>query len=144
MLKTTLIHPQILEALASSGHFSQVLIADGNYPVATCSNPLSRKVFLNLAPGVLNCTRVLAALLEAIPIQEATVMIPPESFNPAIHDEYRAMLGPDVAWASLERWAFYEKIKSANTSLIIATGEQRRFANLLLTIGVVKLAEESF
>lgn len=144
MLKTPLIHPQILEALASSGHFSQVLIADGNYPVATCSNPLSKKVFLNLAPGVLNCTQILSVIMGAIPIQEATVMESPEDYKPLIHDEYRTMLGENVALSSMERWAFYDKIKSPDTSLIIATGEQRRFANLLLTIGVVKLAEESF
>jgi L-fucose mutarotase len=144
MLKTKLIHPQILEALASSGHFSQVLIADGNFPVATCSNPLSKKVFLNLAPGLLNCTQVLAAIMDMIVIQEATVMTPPENFKPEIHDEYRAMLGIGVTWTDMERWTFYDKIKSPNTSLIIATGEQRRFANLLLTIGVVKLVEESF
>lgn len=144
MLKTKLIHPQILEALAASGHFSQILIADGNFPVATCSNPLSKKVFLNLMPGVLNCIQVLTALMDVIPIQEATVMTPPENYKPEIHDEYRAMLGRDVAWSNLERWTFYDKIKSSATSLIIATGEQRRFANLLLTVGVIKLAEESF
>jgi len=125
MLKTKLIHPQILEALAGSGHFSQVLIADGNFPVATCSNPLSKKVFLNLSPGVLTCTQVLTAVMDVIVIQEATVMAPPENYKPVIHDEYRTMLGGDIAWSSMERWAFYDKIKSADTSLIIATGEQR-------------------
>ncbi|WP_366136063.1 RbsD/FucU domain-containing protein [uncultured Maribacter sp.] len=30
-----------------------------------------------------------------------------------------------------------------NTTLIIQTGEQRRFANLILTVGVVKMVEES-
>ncbi len=133
-----------MEALASSGHFSQVLIADGNYPVATCSNPLSKKVFLNLAPGVLNCTQVLAAIIDAVPIQEVTVMMPPENYKPVIYDEYLTMFDKSVAWKSMERWSFYEKIKSADTSLIIATGEQRRFANLLLAIGVVKLPEKSF
>jgi L-fucose mutarotase len=43
----------------------------------------------------------------------------------------------------MERWAFYDKIRDPNTTLVIATGEQRRFANLLLTVGVVKLAAES-
>ena len=43
----------------------------------------------------------------------------------------------------MERWAFYEKIKDPATTLIIQTGEQRRFANLILTVGVVKAAEES-
>ncbi|MCF6176797.1 MAG: RbsD/FucU family protein [Victivallaceae bacterium] len=144
MLKTTLIHPQILSALASSGHFSQVLIADGNFPVATCSNPLSKKVFLNLAPGVLNCMQVLQVLLTAIPVQSATVMQPPTDFYPEIHTEYRQMLDNDIEITEMERWSFYDRIKSSDTSLIIATGEQRRFANLLLTIGAVKLSEENF
>ena len=71
-------------------------------------------------------------------------MQPPDDFHPEIHDTYRAMLDEDVAWSEMERWSFYDKIKSDNTSLVIATGEQRRFANLLLTVGVVKLAEENF
>ncbi|MEZ5278236.1 MAG: RbsD/FucU family protein [Opitutaceae bacterium] len=144
MIKGQLIHPEILQALASSGHFSQVLIADGNYPVSTGTNPLSKKVHLNLRPGLVSCLEVLEVLLTAIPVQDATVMSPPGDFHPDIHDDYRRMLGQDVAWAEMERWAFYDKIKSSNTSLVIATGEQRRFANLLLTVGVVKLAEESF
>jgi hypothetical protein len=57
---------------------------------------------------------------------------------------YRETLGADVAWSEMERWAFYEKIASPRTTLMIATGEQRRFANLLLEIGVVKLTSESF
>ena len=144
MLKSQLIHPQILEALAMSGHFSQVLIADGNYPVATGSHPQTKKVYLNLAPGMLSCTQVLKILLTAIPIQSATVMQPPEDFTPDIHAEYQAMLGNNIVISTMERWSFYDQIKSSDTSLIIATGEQRRFANLLLTVGVVKLPEESF
>jgi RbsD / FucU transport protein family. len=32
MLKTRLLHPEILAALGEAGHGAQVLIADGNYP----------------------------------------------------------------------------------------------------------------
>jgi len=39
---------------------------------------------------------------------------------------------------SYPRMEFYEKVKEPETTLVIATGEQRRFANLLLTIGVIK------
>ena len=35
MLYSTLTHPNILRALAAAGHGSQILIADGNYPLAT-------------------------------------------------------------------------------------------------------------
>ena len=144
MLKTHLIHPEILAALGASGHFSQVLIADGNFPVAGNRGPNARIVHLNLTPGTLDALTVLDALLEAVPIQAATVMEPPADFNPPIHNIYREKLDKDVIWTQMERWAFYEKIASPRTTLMIATGEQQRFANLLLEIGVVKLAEESF
>ena len=144
MLKTRLIHPDILAALAASGHFSQVLIADGNFPVAGNRGPNARLVHLNLAPGLLDAVTVLDVLLEAAPFQAATVMEPPPDFDPPIHAMYREKLGADVAWARMERWAFYERIASPRTTLMIATGEQRRFANLLLEVGVVKLVAENF
>jgi L-fucose mutarotase len=144
MLKSKLIHPEILQALAGSGHFSQVLIADGNYPVLSGSSPTAKKVFLNLMPGMVAALDVLDAVLSAIPVQEATTMTPPSDYHPEIHDAYRKALGENVVWTEMERWDFYEKIKSPNTTLVIATGEQRRFANLLLTVGVVKLPEENF
>lgn len=144
MLRTRLIHPEILASLAASGHFSQVLIADGNFPVAGNRGPNARIVHLNLAPGVLDALTVLDVLLDAVPVQAATVMQPPADFRPPLHAIYREKLGPGVAWAEMERWAYYEKIASPRTTLLIATGEQRRFANLLLEIGVVKLAAENF
>jgi L-fucose mutarotase len=144
MLKSRLIHPEILSALASSGHFSQVLIADGNFPVAGSRGPNARIVHLNLAPGLLDAVAVLDVLLETVPVQAATVMESPADYVPPLQAVYREKLGANVAWVQMERWAFYDKIMSPRTTLIIATGEQRRFANLLLEIGVVKLASESF
>jgi L-fucose mutarotase len=144
MLKSRLIHPDILAALGASGHFSQVLIADGNFPVAGSRGPNARIVHLNLAPGMLDALSVLDVLLESIPVQAATVMEPPADYQPPLHAVYREKLGAGVAWTQMERWAFYDKIMSPRTTLIIATGEQRRFANLLLEVGVVKLAAENF
>jgi L-fucose mutarotase len=144
MLKTRLLHPEILATLAASGHFSQVLIADGNFPIAGNRGPNARIVHLNLTPGTIDAITVLEALLEALPVQAATVMEPPADFKPLIHKLYRQKLGKEVIWTQMERWAFYEKIASPRTTLMIATGEQRRFANLLIEIGVVKLAAEDF
>ena len=144
MLKTRLLHPDILAALAASGHFSQVLIADGNFPVAGNRGPNARTVHLNLAPGLVDAVSVLGVLLDTVPVQAATVMQPPADFVPPIHAVYRERLGPGCAWVEMERWAFYEKIVSPRTTLMIATGEQQRFANLLLELGVVKLPAENF
>jgi L-fucose mutarotase len=101
-------------------------------------------VHLNLTPGTVDALTVLDAVLSAVPVQGATVMEPPADYTPPLFALYREKLGERVPWTQLERWAFYEKILSPRTTLIIATGEQRRFANLLLEIGVVKLADENF
>ncbi|WP_289031382.1 RbsD/FucU family protein [uncultured Paraglaciecola sp.] len=142
MLKTPVIHPTIMEALGRSGHFSQVVIADGNLPVGAMNGPNSTTVHLNFRPGLLDALTVLEGILEVCPIQGAIVMKKPPEANAEIHQSYKVLLG-DVAWDEMERWAFYDKIREPATVLIIQTGEQRRFANLILTVGVVKMAEES-
>lgn len=139
MLKTKLLHPDILAALARSGHFSQVLIADGNYPAASRSNPAAAKVFLNLMPGVVKTTEVLEALLETIVVQEAAMMQLPPGEEAPIQETYLGMLPPGAEVKRLERYAFYDAVCSPNTTLVILTGDTRRFANILLTIGVVRL-----
>ena len=139
MLKTRLLHPEILGVLGTSGHFSQVLIADGNYPFASCSGPNSVVVYLNLSPGIPKTTDVLDVLLDVIPVQGAAVMRIPTGEAAPIHDEYLRMLPAGIEMKRLERYDFYDAVNSPFTTLIVATGEKRRFANLLLTIGVVKL-----
>ncbi len=139
MLKMKLLHPEILKILARSGHFSQVLIADGNFPFTSRSGPGATTVYLNLMPGIPKTTDVLEALLEVIPIQQAAIMEIPNGEKAAVHDEYVRMLPQGIEVKRLERYAFYDAAYSPMTSLVIATGETRRFANLLLTIGVVQL-----
>ncbi|HME56575.1 MAG TPA: RbsD/FucU family protein [Candidatus Lokiarchaeia archaeon] len=138
MLKGKLLHPEILRVLGMSGHGSKVLIADGNYPFLSGAPPAAFMVFLNLMPGIPKVTDVLTALVSAIPIEAAEVMVPPDGVKQAIHDEFQKILPADVPMTSYPRLEFYEKVKEPETTLVIATGEQRRFANLLLTIGVIK------
>jgi L-fucose mutarotase len=142
MLKTAVIHPTILEALGRSGHFAQVVIADGNLSVGGVAGPNSVLVHLNFRPGMLDALTVLDGILQVCPIQGAIVMDKPHEASAEIHDSYKMLLG-DVTWDTMERWSFYNKIRDPATTLIIQTGEQRRFANIILTVGVVKMAEES-
>ena len=139
MLKTRLLHPGILEALGEAGHGAQVLIADGNYPLRTRSNDAARRVYLNLAPGLVNVTDVLSALVDAIPIEAAHVMSPDDGNDPAIFADFGALLG-GVELTHLGRFPFYDAARGPDLALAIATGEQRLYANLLLTIGVVSPA----
>jgi L-fucose mutarotase len=138
MLKTKLLHPEILQALGSNGHGAKVLISDGNYPASTGVPATARKVFLNLAPGLLSVIDVLKVIIETIPVESALVMTPPDGSEQPIHKEFKEILGSEIPLVSTKRFEFYTEAKSPDTCLVIATGEIRRFANILLTIGVVK------
>jgi L-fucose mutarotase len=138
MMLSPILQPDILSALGRAGHGSCVLIADGNYPVLTHSSAGAAKVFLNLRPGMVQVTDVLEVLRDTIPIEEATMMAPPEGQSAAIHHELVKLLPAGVATRSLPRDEFYTAVNQPSTALVIATGEERRFANILLTIGVVK------
>ena len=141
MLKTTLLHPEILSALGRAGHGTRVLIADGNYPFTTGSPPTAERVFLNLMPGMVKVTDVLRALVDAIPIEAAAVMLPADGAAQPIHAEFRELLPAGLELTELKRFEFYDEVRQPHTQLVIATGEGRRFANLLLTIGVVRAEE---
>jgi L-fucose mutarotase len=138
MLKTNLLHPEILEALASGGHGTKVLVADSNYPFATKCGPNARIVFLNLSPGLLNATDVLEVLVQNIPIEAAHVIRPESGVLAPIVAEFQKIIGPEPKVEALSRHGFYDAVKSDDCGLVIATGEQRTFACIVLTIGVVE------
>jgi L-fucose mutarotase len=146
MLKTPILHPQILAALGRAGHSSKILIADGNYPHYTKRGPNAEVVYLNFVPGVLNATDVLKGIADVVPIELAEVMEPGRTGpyammeDPPIFEEFRRILKARNAaldLTRLERFAFYEAAGTKDVTLTIATGEQRIYANVLLTIGVV-------
>lgn len=146
MLKGQLIHPQILGILGRCGHSSKILIADGNYPFASRLAPKAELVSLNLAPGLVNCTQVLASLLTAMPVEAASVMQYAKSGpyamaqDPPIWAEFRQCFRNaevNVELEPVERFAFYDLAGGSDVVMTIATGDQRIYANLLLTVGVV-------
>lgn len=137
MLKSKLIHPGILQAIAAAGHGSQILIADGNYPCGTTAGPNADIVYLNLAPGTVLVTEVLRAIADATPIEAAHVMQTADGTEPPVFDEFRRLLHGGIELQPVERYEFYEAVSQPSVCLVVATGEQRIYANILLTIGVV-------
>jgi L-fucose mutarotase len=104
MINYTLIHPGLLAALAESGHGSQILIADANYPHNTGAPAAARRIALNLRPGLLTVDQILEVLIDAVPVEA--------------------------------RFDFYDAAHSPHVAVVIAGGDTRHYANLLLTIGV--------
>ncbi len=138
MMLSRMQQPEILSVLGRAGHGSGVLIADGNYPVLTHSPVTAAKVFLNLRPGLVQVADVLEVLRDTIPIEQATLMATRDGSPAPIHQDLLKLLPTGVTVRTLPRTEFYAVVNQATTALVIATGEEQRFANILITIGVVK------
>jgi L-fucose mutarotase len=144
MLKTTLLHPDILRIVARGGHHSKIVIADGNYPAATKKGPNAELVCLQLTPGVPTVAQVLRTLLSALPIDHVNTMgIPPDDpyaqqGDPPVWAEYRRIVAESGAKLALEpilKWDFYQHVESPDHILTIQTADQALWANVLLTLG---------
>lgn len=134
MLTGTCIHPDLLRVLSLCGHGDKVLIADGNYPLAARSGG-AEKVWLGVTPGLPTVTAVLSALQSVVNIERAEVMQPESGGVPDIFATFTTMLG-GLPLEKLGRYEFYDACCGSEVRLAISTGEQRVFANVLLTIGV--------
>ena len=133
MNKGKCINPVILAAVSRLGHGDRILIADGNYPLASKTAD-AEKIWVSLSPGLPTVTDVLDALQSVINVEEATVMQPSEGPDPEIFAEFDSML-EGLELRRLGRFEFYDECSKPSLRLAIATGEKRTFANLLITVG---------
>ena len=146
MLKTPLLHPEILRILANGGHHSLILIADGNYPATTKRGPNANVVPLQLMPDVPTVADVFQAILGSIKIDAVQTMgvDRDDSYaaatpgDPPVWEKYRSLLksaGNSCALEPLLKWDFYAAVDSADHILTVQTADTQPWANLLLTIG---------
>lgn len=145
MLKTSLLHPQILRTIAQAGHHSKILIADGNYPASSKIGPKAELVSLQLTPGVPTVAQVLKPLLEILPIDHIHTMGIDHSdeyalkSDPVVWSEYRQIMKESGFKRDLEpimKWDFYDAVMCDDHVLTIQTADQATWANLLLLVGV--------
>lgn len=140
MLKgiSKVISPDLLKVLCEMGHGDEIIIADGNFPAAANAKRLIR------ADGIGAC-EMLEAILELLPLDQYDdnnfVLMAKCEGDPAdtsIWDEYKAILHrfePDAIVSFEERFDYYERAKKAYA--IIATGEGKQYANIILKKGCV-------
>ncbi|MBI4977253.1 MAG: transporter [Spirochaetes bacterium] len=148
MLKAKVFHPDILSVLARAGHLATVLISDGNYPHSTKPDPRAPVVWANFMKGVIGGADALTMVASLVPVESVTVMEPERTGSYAMHDdppiwaEYRNILkqhaGFTGEFTGLQKPEFNMRVNDANLCLVIATAEQAIFANILVTIGVVR------
>ena len=131
-----IIPPELLKILCEMGHGDELVIADGNFPSASVGQ---RVVYMsgNGAADVLDAVLTLLPLdTYAKPLYLMEV-VKDDNVETPIWEEYKSITKKytDAEFEHLERFAFYERAKSAYA--VIATGESALYANILLKKGVV-------
>ena len=137
VLRFPLIHPPLIAALAACGHGGKVLLADANYSHSTNVHRGAEVVYLNLTPGLLTVDQVLSPVLAAVPIEAVHVMRPDSGPAPSAWASYEALLGPSLPLEPLSRLDFYATCREPDLAVCVATGDNRLYANVLLTVGYI-------
>ena len=136
-----ILSPELLSTLRAMGHGDELAIVDANYPAHSSGRTVIRM------DGVSTATRLLEAVLTLLPLDE---FVPCAAFHMQVVDdpkaqlpifaEFRAVLEryePRAAkLEGLERFAFYERVKSCFA--VLATGERRLYGNLILKKGIIR------
>jgi L-fucose mutarotase len=141
MLKSIdpLLGPELLHALRAMGHGDEIAIVDANFPATGMGRQVIR------ADGI-PATEMARAILGVLPLdtfvdEAAFVMrqVDQPDVPAPICDTFgalvRAASDGRFGVAGLERFAFYERARSAFA--IVATGERRLYGNLILKKGVL-------
>lgn len=137
-----ILSPQLLKVLCEMGHGDEIVLADGNFP----SESVGKNAVVVRADG-LPLPELLDAVLTLLPLDSYVekpvalmAVTPGDPCKPDIWEEYKEILqkhGENPQNIEMtERFAFYERARSAYA--VVATGEERIYANVLLKKGVVK------
>lgn len=137
VLRYPLTHPPLLRALAGAGHGSLVLLADSNYAHDINVREGAPVIHLNLRAGLVRVDDILELIVGAAPIEAVRTMRPDDGGEPPVWARYAEILGPDLPLQPVPRQDFYSLARGRDLSVAVATGDERLYANVLLTIGFV-------
>lgn len=139
-----LLSPELLKVLCEMGHGDEIVLADANFPAESLSRTTTYGNAIR-ADGM-RIPALLEAILPLFPLDQydrghfvLMEVVPGDSIQPVIWREYEQLAKreePNVNIAYLERFAFYDRARSAYA--IIATGETAQYANIILKKGVVR------
>lgn len=132
------ISPELLKILCEMGHGDEIVLGDANFPAASNAKNLVR------CDGI-DMPTILAAILEIFPLDQYDdnhfVLMEKcegDTADVSVWDEYKAILNDSCDYGKVtfcERFAYYERAKKAYA--ILATGEERQYANIILKKGCV-------
>ena len=139
MLKTInpLLTGELLAILSDMGHGDDIVIADANFPAAALARRLIRL-------PMVSATDTLDAVLSVLPLDDfveaPTAAMDAPGDLPGIYADFQAATAAaerhPVALELIDRFAFYDRAREAFA--VIATGDRRLYANIILKKGVLR------
>ncbi len=133
-----LVSPELLKILCEMGHGDEIVIADANFPSEAYGKRVVR------ADGI-GGVEMLKAVLQLIPLDtyaSPNFMLMETSQGdptPNIWQEYFSVVkaaDDNLRKGNLDRFDFYARAQKAYA--IIATGEEKIYANIIIKKGVIK------
>lgn len=139
---------EMLKVLSNMGHGDVLILADANFPGDTIAKETTYGKLIR-CPGT-DVVQLYEAIHELFPLDvdysasPAVVMALTESdkakgmATPSVWEKYEAILKkryPDAKLTPIGRLEFYERAK--RSFVVIQTGEERQYGNLLLVKGCV-------
>jgi L-fucose mutarotase len=134
-----ILGPDLLAILRAMGHGDEIAIVDANYPADSAGPELVR------LDGV-SATDALDAVLALMPLDDfvdaaaiCMQVVGNAGKREPVMDEFERIVRqhePKMGLASLERFAFYERVSKGYA--IIQTGERRLYGNIVLKKGIIR------
>ncbi|EDL54911.1 MULTISPECIES: L-fucose mutarotase [Vibrio] len=132
-----IVEPELLFILAKMGHGDEIVFSDIHFPAYSCGD------YVLQARG---CE--VSDLVEAvIPLIELDQYVPDkvvmmatvgdDVHPPGLIEEYTSKLPNNTEISFIDRFAFYERAKSAKC--IVVTGTTRKYGNIILKKGVTPI-----
>ena len=134
-----ILGPDLLAILRAMGHGDEIAIVDANYPADAAGPVLVR------LDGI-SATDVLDAILTLMPLDDfvedaafCMQVVGDATKREPVMDAFESIVKkhePQMGLASLERFAFYERVSQGYA--IVQSGERRLYGNILLKKGVIR------
>lgn len=132
------ISPDLLKIICEMGHGDEIVLADANFPSASMAQRLVR------ADGI-EIPKLLSGILELFPLDQydsrnfiLMEKCEGDEADVSVWSEYKNILNkysPETQMSFMERFDYYERAKNAYA--VVATGERRQYANIILKKGCV-------
>jgi L-fucose mutarotase len=134
-----LLGPELLMILRAMGHGDEIAIVDANHPATANAKRLVR------LDGA-DASQALRAVLSVLPLDSFVdspascmqVVGKPDEIPPAVADFQTiidGLAGFPITIGRIERFSFYDRTRGCFA--MVATGDRRLYANIILTKGVL-------